>query len=337
MRKIIIVFISLLLLSCQSSGAKVDHSGFYLEKSETFSIPDACKHFYSADHIPRVGIVEFLNNIQDRAIIPEGWMSWWGDVSVKLTESVADGVTGEVVNIGGVRIYTRTDLQKVMQEQKFQMSGLADSSTLVSLGKLAGLQYIITGSINNITVYTGAMTGLLLGAAPQVEVELAVRMIDVTTGEIIISTVLKGKHVVEAPNAVGVNSAIKNAASKAIIDLRPEFSKRFAVGGYIMQTKISQSGAGKLALISAGYKHRLAGGAKLLMYYCSEQKDFVTSKVSCLKSKIQVEAVVTDEIYDDKAWVHISGNNNELQKIVAGTIFERVPMEGQNIIQRFGF
>lgn len=74
------------------------------------------------------------------------------DINAKLGESVAESVAATLVDIGSVKVFTRRDLTKVLQEQQFQQSGLVDEKTLVKLGKLVGVKYIITGSINNVSL-----------------------------------------------------------------------------------------------------------------------------------------------------------------------------------------
>lgn len=40
-----------------------------------------------------------------------------------------------------------------MDEHKLQRSGLIDETTLARFGKLAGAQYVVTGSVNNVNLY----------------------------------------------------------------------------------------------------------------------------------------------------------------------------------------
>ncbi len=108
--------------------------------------------------------------------------------------------------IGGMDIFDRNNLNQIMAEQKFQMT-LGDPATSVQLGKLAGVQYIITGTVDNIaTKYkqkaknsgnTGnAWLNLAMSAATaaantqagwNVDVEMTIKLLDVATGKMVIN------------------------------------------------------------------------------------------------------------------------------------------------------
>ncbi|GHU76381.1 hypothetical protein FACS189461_3870 [Spirochaetia bacterium] len=63
---------------------------------------------------------------------------------------VSDFITGELEYILVAKGYTlvdRSQLDKIRQEQNFQLSGDVDDSSVVSLGKFAGAKIVITGTI----------------------------------------------------------------------------------------------------------------------------------------------------------------------------------------------
>jgi hypothetical protein len=63
---------------------------------------------------------------------------------------IADFITGELEYImvnGGFTIVDRSHLDKIRQEQDFQLSGEVDDDTAVSIGKITGASIIITGSV----------------------------------------------------------------------------------------------------------------------------------------------------------------------------------------------
>jgi uracil phosphoribosyltransferase len=68
-----------------------------------------------------------------------------------LDKAISGALEGSLANMGGLKNYSRADLDKVMKEQKLQQSGLFDDKTLVKVGKLAGVKYIVTGSIDSVT------------------------------------------------------------------------------------------------------------------------------------------------------------------------------------------
>jgi hypothetical protein len=63
-----------------------------------------------------------------------------------LGEFILEEVTG-YLSSGGNLLFDRKSLESIRQEQKFQMTGDVDDKTAVSIGKFAGADIVITGSI----------------------------------------------------------------------------------------------------------------------------------------------------------------------------------------------
>jgi len=94
------------------------------------------------------------------------------------------------------RVFERGKLDLLLQEQNFQnFSGLVDQTTAVKLGKMIGVDAILTGSLTNIAFAKGG--GIKIGPLnvkkSSVKVVMTIRIIDVTTGEILYSTVQEEK------------------------------------------------------------------------------------------------------------------------------------------------
>lgn len=313
-------------------AVKIDPTAFQIDSEPLADIPQVCKVAYELAATNRVGVVDFTNNTFGKAVVPQGWL-WWREVEMRVPEVVADGVIDELVNIGGVKVFTRTEMEKVLEEHKFQMSGLVDDATLIKVGRLAGLEYIIAGSVNDIGIsHTG-----FVGKEGAITVEIAVRMLDITTGEIIASKRVKGRHLLDSADVIGMTSAIKKASGKALEDLRPVFSKRFTLKGYILQTRTSLDGKERVALVNFGEKQGLKPGSKLFIYTFQEIKDPFTGKSTCDKVRLLVEAEITEQIQEDKAWVMLSGDINQVRRVRAGSLVERAPMEGQHLFKKLGF
>ena len=110
-----------------------------------------------------------------------------------VSSDVADALTEmfitELSNSGSFQVYERTALEKVAREQRLSMSGLVSESTLVKVGRLAGVEWIITGAVTQFDEQqTGGVLpihnfGLAVGSNVGT-VTLDVRTIDTTTGAI---------------------------------------------------------------------------------------------------------------------------------------------------------
>ncbi len=128
--------------------------------------------------------------------------NWWG--SYDIGKGMADQVVDALVNDGTFRVIERKKLDTVLAEQDFARSDRADPSAakLAKVGKVLGVKYIIAGSITKFggeeknygggLLGRGKLGGLGLKKA-KTEVSVTARMIDATTGEILMST--KGEGV----------------------------------------------------------------------------------------------------------------------------------------------
>jgi curli biogenesis system outer membrane secretion channel CsgG len=118
--------------------------------------------------------------------------AWWG--SYDIGKGVSDQIVDALVNDGSFRVIERKKLDAVLAEQDFAHSNRADpgAAKLSKIGKVLGVRYIITGSITKFaTESRGAgvrVKGIGLGGKKaKSEVNLTARLIDTTTGEILVS------------------------------------------------------------------------------------------------------------------------------------------------------
>jgi curli biogenesis system outer membrane secretion channel CsgG len=117
---------------------------------------------------------------------------WWGQYDIG--KGMADQVVDALVNDGSFRVIERKKLDTVLAEQDFSQSDRADPSAakLSKVGKVLGIRYIIAGSITKFATESrgGAVRvkGIGIGGKKaKSEVNLTARLIDTTTGEILIS------------------------------------------------------------------------------------------------------------------------------------------------------
>ena len=132
---------------------------------------------------PAVAVMDFEYGTVD---------NWWGQYDIG--KGMADQVVDALVNDGTFRVIERKKLDAVLAEQDFSASDRADPSAakLSKLGKVLGIRYIIAGSITKFgTEQKGGgvrVKGIGVGGGKaKTEVYLTARMIDTTTGEIMLS------------------------------------------------------------------------------------------------------------------------------------------------------
>jgi len=113
-----------------------------------------------------------------------------------LAQGAADLMVNALLSTNRFRVFERSKLDLILQEQNFQhFSGLVDQTTAVKLGKMFGVDSILTGSLTEVAFVEGEAFkfGPLKVRKSYVKVVMIIRIIDVTTGEILYSTIQKEK------------------------------------------------------------------------------------------------------------------------------------------------
>lgn len=157
--------------------------------------------------LPRVAILEFK-------AAPDTWHGWgryggWGNHMSTISNQLRDLFVTELSEQGRgkLRMIERERLEEVRGELAFQQSGEVDTATVQRVGKLLGVQYMITGKVTRFAFKeskvgtgwaVGALVGRLTGSgiagdiAGNVKLQKAsfsgrldVRLIEVETGEIL--------------------------------------------------------------------------------------------------------------------------------------------------------
>jgi curli biogenesis system outer membrane secretion channel CsgG len=390
-KRMILSVCMVLFISGCASAPKIDLTGFVPDREPKIRIPLICKSSYDAP-LPFVAVTNFTNNtsfdyanvVQSQVqgsgqrtavggVAPGAAGVVWGtkerssfqansesvsrQINAKLSESIEDGVMDEIVNMGGAKVYTRKEMEKVFSEQKLQQSGLVDDATMVRLGKLKGVKYIITGSVNNVDLkwvsYQSARQGLgkggsgnfiadlamAAGAAAletqegwNIGTELTIRILDVESGEVVLSQKMTGKHIIGKipyPNYDALIGGIKKAASKSIEIARPGLSKYFPLKGYITMIKNSPDGKEKAVRVSIGEKVGIKAGNELFIYTFEEVEDPMSGKKECDVQKLPASLIVSsDQLQPNVAWALVNVNKPEqLRMVKVGQLVERKPLK----------
>lgn len=277
--------------------------------------------------------------------------SFQRQISSKVGEYAQSAVENTISKVGGTQMYDRKKLDKIMSEQKFQMT-VGDPATAVKLGKMAGVQYIITGSVDNISakyidkidnnnnVGGGLGAALTIGTALantqagwNINVEMTVQLIDVETGQIIVSQKVNGREVAGGSSNFNPELAVtaaKKAMGEAVDDIKPVFSEKFAQKGYIQQLR----GGKTVALINIGSDKGMQPGQKLEAFDFMEIVDPMTNVSSCTMTTIPVELTVSEQVQPGQSWVLIEGKPEVTSRVKVGTIIQRKKLEGQSMFKK---
>jgi len=120
----------------------------------------------------RIGVVDFENKTTYGAN--------------RLGTSASDILITELAKSGKFIVVERDKLGKLMEEQKLGMSGAIDPNTAAKMGKILGLNAIVTGAISQFGETTeGSQYLLTQSKRQQVKATVDIRVVDVETGQIL--------------------------------------------------------------------------------------------------------------------------------------------------------
>jgi len=168
----------------------------------------------------------------------------------ELGTAMADLLIDALVKDGKYSVLERSVLDKVRREQNLAVSGAVDAATGTQIGRLIGAEYLVVGAVTKFEEKGGGGIGGLLSkkvaggvGMKTSELGITVRIINSTTGEIIISEKISKKE-----RAVGVaagtsigglpiggvlykSKAMQTAVDKAIVDAVKVISKKVPASG----------------------------------------------------------------------------------------------------------
>ena len=235
---------------------------------------------FSAE-LPRVAVIGFDST-------SPGYL--WS-IDSELSKAATDLMINALVNTDHFRIFERNKLEAILQEQDFQVSsGRVDPSTAVKIGKMIGVDSIVTGSVTSIMFSkSGGITlGPLNLKKSTATVTVTVRAINVTTGEIIFSEVKKGitsKSGVSlripvpvvgglglsSQSVVDIFSAIGDVCQQVAVEFAAKIdsnvmiasSSSFSLEGYVVKVDSTSSGEITQVYINLGVNSGIKVGEEI--------------------------------------------------------------------------
>ena len=140
----------------------------------------------------RIGVVDFENKTA------------YGQ---RLGTAASDILVTELAKTGRFVVVERDKLAKIMDEQKLQASGAIDPRTVVSVGKILGLNAIVTGAVSEFGVKTEGSEYLLVQSKRQTaEATVDIRLVDAETGQVIYADSGKGTAKSGAGSVLGLGT-----------------------------------------------------------------------------------------------------------------------------------
>ena len=276
-----------------------------------------------SQELPRIAVVGITSTAP-------GYI-WRSDSPLSL--GATDLMINALLNANRFRVFERAKLDLLLQEQNFQhFSGLVDQTTAVKLGKMIGVDAILTGSITNISFKKseGIRIGPIKVGKSYAKVVMTIRIIDVTTGEILFSTVqeeeasksgISGVLPIPIPGGIGfskqevvdVLSAVELICNKVVLNFVAKIDKKnIAVSsapleGYVVKVESTSSGGIIQVYINLGESSGIQVGDEIRIYRKGEvildpktnevldrELDLIAqAKVMKVKDKLSIAMVTT--------------------------------------------
>ena len=205
----------------------------------------------------RVGVVDFEN----KTAYGQG----------RLGQAASDILLTELVKTGKFIVVEREKMAKLMDEQKLGFTGAVDSNTAAQLGKVLGLNAIVTGAISNFGTRTTWSDYLVTQSKRQeATCTVDIRVVDAETGQIMLADSGKGVSKVSSGGFLGMGTqggyaesiegdALRAAISQLIENITSQINKK------PWSCRIPQVSPGKIYL-SAGTESGLEVGQKLKVF-----------------------------------------------------------------------
>jgi hypothetical protein len=283
------------------------------------------------------------------------------EIDAKLSASITGPLESIIVNSGGAKLFSRADMDKIDTELKFQDSGLLDPTSAVQFGKMSGVRFIITGSIDNVeqnyqdnllaagTVATatsysdndnvkiiGAL--LTLGASVTdgmlIKTKMTIKMLDVQTGEIVFTKQLEEKTnigKIKEPSYDQVIGAVKATMLNALPLLEKDLSIYLAVKGYITQLKTK--GDDIIAQVNIGRDLKVEENQFFKVYVFDQLEDPMTGEVTCDVIQTRISLRASHQITSKTTWATVEEGDASMLKL--GQLVQKSNKKASFVIPSF--
>jgi len=330
-------FFIFLFTGCFSSTIALNN--YTYKHSQKIIIPPICDKYY-ATKLPSVAVIDFTNN------------SNLSD-SLALQSALTSPLEDMILKSSGANLITRSDFEKINKELKLQDSGILDTNTIVEFGKLSGVEYIITGSIdsveqdyrdnskyalmaNQVTAFSknekvqlgglATLLGTMVTDGLSINTKITIKMIEVKSGEIIFTQQLEKSnfiHNIRRASQSQVSENIKKTMIESLPKIQNEILKLFNPQGYIVSVKTqNNSFKDTIAQINLGKKNNIKQNDIFNVYTLETIIDPITQIEYCDKIQLPIVLKASQVINDDFSWTLVDGDGsllkvgNLIQKII---------------------
>lgn len=226
---------------------------------------------YDASSSPQVGSRLSI------AVLPfeaKGGAQGMGDV-------MAEKLVTQLVNLRRFKVIERSQIEKVIKEQDFQLTDVADVSTVAKVGKIIGADVIVLGSVNIVTGFA----------------KVNARVIDVETAE----TIVAREKESQTTDLATIEQKVGELAIMIYNDIPLQ-------EGYIISIEQDQS-----VLIDIGSNRGIRKGTKCVVF--REGADIIhpITKISLGKKRTLVAEMVVSQVQDQFSITGVTESKDKIQ------------------------
>jgi len=379
--KLTLVSLSSLVFFGGCTGNKIDVLSYPTKIRDKVTVPEVCKFQYKSV-MPTVAVIDFTNNstfgkasinkTNSYSNTRKNYSAVAGlvatnnafglgvdgqkninkrsqntnvkrNIDPKLSSTVTGALESIISKSGGAQLFTRSEMDKIDAELKFQDSGLIDPKSAVKFGKTSGVKFILTGSIDNVEQnyrgnskaanhvhhvtakekndslkYIGALLalGTSLTDGMLISSKITIKLLDVETGKIVFSkqladTVNIGK--IRNPNYDQIIGGIKAAMINSLPSLENDLAIYFKIKGYITQLKVKNSDV--IAQVNIGSNFKVTENQLFKVYALEENEDPITGVITCDVIETSTQLRATQQIRSKSTWTTVEGGNPSLLKL----------------------
>ena len=270
---------------------------------------------------------------------------WRSDSPLSL--GATDLMINALLSTNRFRVFERSKLDLILQEQNFQhFSGLVDQTTAVKLGKMIGVDSILTGSLTNVAFTKGERFkfGPFKFRKSYIKVVMAIRIIDVTTGEILYSTIqeeeasksdISGVLPIPIPGGIGFSkqeavdilSAVELICNKVVLNFVAKMDRKTVelssapLEGYVVKVESTSSGEIIRVYINLGANSGIKVGDEVRIY--REGEVILDPKTN----------EVLDRELDLIAQARVMEVREEISIALVTTKFRNIPIQQLDIVE----
>ncbi len=195
-----------------------------------------------------------------------GYLSLTWRHKSQLLDGIAQMITDRLAGNPQIVIVERDRINEVIAEQRFQYSGMIDTSTAVEMGRLMGADILIMGTLNEFgwQGQGGVKVGPLAVQRAAAQVTLSTRLIDVETARLLGSLQAEGEHTgtsLSVRDFQGISfgskefsdSTIGQALKNAVDDFISQFESTLSSAETRLHRPVGPGAAGMVVAIRDDY------------------------------------------------------------------------------------